>query len=189
MKIFWLVLALFLCACRGEELLIPAEYERLPLEARSLESFSPDEPIGMYILNEGNMGSNKSTIDYVDFVNATFIRNIYSERNPEVIKELGDVGNDIAIYGSKLYAVINCSHKVEVMDARTCKRLGQIDIPNCRFIDFAGGKAYVSSYVGPVSIDPDAQQGAVFEVDTASLKITRQVTVGYQPEELLATDD
>ena len=189
MKIFWFVLVLFLCACRGEELLIPAEYEQLPFEPRSLESFASDEPIGIYILNEGNMGSNKATIDYVDLVNAVFIRNIYSERNPEVIKELGDVGNDIAIYGSKLYAVINCSHKVEVMDARTCKRLGQIDIPNCRFIDFAGGKAYVSSYVGPVSIDPDAQQGAVFEVDTTTLKITRQVTVGYQPEELLATDN
>lgn len=189
MKFFWFVLVLFLCACRGEELLIPAEYEQLPFEPRSLESFASDEPIGIYILNEGNMGSNKATIDYVDLVNAVFIRNIYSERNPEVIKELGDVGNDIAIYGSKLYAVINCSHKVEVMDARTCKRLGQIDIPNCRFIDFAGGKAYVSSYVGPVSIDPDAQQGAVFEVDTTTLKITRQVTVGYQPEELLATDN
>lgn len=189
MKIFWFVLVLFLCACRGEELLIPAEYEQLPFEPRSLESFASDEPIGIYILNEGNMGSNKATIDYVDLVNAVFIRNIYSERNPEIIKELGDVGNDIAIYGSKLYAVINCSHKVEVMDARTCKRLGQIDIPNCRFIDFAGGKAYVSSYVGPVSIDPDAQQGAVFEVDTTTLKITRQVTVGYQPEELLATDN
>lgn len=189
MKFFWFILVLFLCACRGEELLIPAEYEQLPFEPRSLESFASDEPIGVYILNEGNMGSNKATIDYVDLVNAVFIRNIYSERNPEVIKELGDVGNDIAIYGSKLYAVINCSHKVEVMDARTCKRLGQIDIPNCRFIDFAGGKAYVSSYVGPVSIDPDAQQGAVFEVDTTTLKITRQVTVGYQPEELLATDN
>ncbi len=189
MKFFWFILVLFLCACRGEELLIPAEYEQLPFEPRSLESFASDEPIGVYILNEGNMGSNKATIDYVDLVNAVFIRNIYSERNPEVIKELGDVGNDIAIYGSKLYAVINCSHKVEVMDACTCKRLGQIDIPNCRFIDFAGGKAYVSSYVGPVSIDPDAQQGAVFEVDTSTLKITRQVTVGYQPEELLATDN
>jgi DNA-binding beta-propeller fold protein YncE len=34
-----------------------------------------------------------------------------------------------------------------------------------------------------VSIDPNAQLGAIFEVDTATLRITRQVTVGYQPEE------
>lgn len=154
------------------------------MEPRDISTFADDEPIGMYLLNEGNMGSNKASIDYLDLVNGYYVRNIYSERNPNVIKELGDVGNDIQIYGSKLYAVINCSHKVEVMDAKTCKRIGQIDIPNCRYIRFNRGKAYVSSYVGPVAIDPDAQLGAVFEIDTATLQITNKVTVGYQPDEL-----
>lgn len=54
--------------------------------------------IGMYLLNEGNMGSNKSTLDYVDFSQGYYVRNLYAERNPHVIKELGDVGNDIQIY-------------------------------------------------------------------------------------------
>ena len=172
-----------LTSCRGDEIIFPAEYEILPIEVRSESSFAPNEPIGMYLLNEGNMGSNKATIDYLDFCNGTYIRNIYGERNPNVIKELGDVGNDIQVYGNRLYAVINCSHKVEVMDLHTCRRIGQIDIPNCRYIRFHGDKAYISSYVGPVSIDPNAQLGAIFEVDTATLRITRQVTVGYQPEE------
>ena len=172
-----------LTSCRGDEIIFPAEYEVLPIESRELTSFAPNEPIGMYLLNEGNMGSNKATIDYLDFCNGTYIRNIYGERNPNVIKELGDVGNDIQVYGNRLYAVINCSHKVEVMDLRTCCRIGQIDIPNCRYIRFHQDKAYISSYVGPVSIDPNAQFGAIFEVDTATLRITRQVTVGYQPEE------
>lgn len=169
-----------LFACREIELVVPTEYELLPGVP-----IAPDaRPAGMYLLNEANMGSNKSSIDYVDFRNAYYVRNIYAERNPEVVKELGDVGNDIQIYGNKLYAVINCSHKVEVMDVRTCKRIGQVDIPNCRYIRFAKGKAYVSAYVGPVAIDPNAQLGAVYEVDTASLAVTRKVTVGYQPDEL-----
>lgn len=169
-----------LFACREIELVVPTEYELLPGVP-----IAPDaRPAGMYLLNEANMGSNKSSIDYVDFRNAYYVRNIYAERNPEVIKELGDVGNDIQIYGNKLYAVINCSHKVEVMDVHTCKRIGQVDIPNCRYIRFAKGKAYVSAYVGPVAIDPNAQLGAVYEVDTASLAVTRKVTVGYQPDEL-----
>lgn len=171
-------------ACRKPDIVVPAEYETLPIKARSIESFADDEPIGMYLLNEGNMGSNKASIDYVDFVSGCYIRNIYSERNPNVVKELGDVGNDIQIYGNKLYAVINCSHKVEVMNARNCVRIGQIDIPNCRYIRFADGKAYVSAYVGEVAIDPNARKGAVYEVDTATLSITREVTVGYQPDEL-----
>lgn len=169
-----------LFACREIELVVPTEYELLPGVP-----IDPDaRPAGMYLLNEANMGSNKSSIDYVDFRNAYYVRNIYAERNPEVVKELGDVGNDIQIYGNKLYAVINCSHKVEVMDVCTCKRIGQVDIPNCRYIRFAKGKAYVSAYVGPVAIDPNAQLGAVYEVDTASLAVTRKVTVGYQPDEL-----
>ena len=180
---------LLLTSCRSDEITFPAEYEVLPMEPRELSSFAANEPIGMYLLNEGNMGSNKATIDYLDFCNGCYIRNIYGERNPNVIKELGDVGNDIQIYGNRLYAVINCSHKVEVMDARTCRRIGQVDIPNCRYICFHAGKAYISSYVGPVSIDPNAQLGAVFEVDTATLEITRKVTVGYQPEELVVHDE
>ena len=179
---YWL-LAIGLMSCRSDEIIFPAEYETLPIEVRAESSFASNEPIGMYLLNEGNMGSNKATIDYLDLCNGIYIRNIYGERNPNVIKELGDVGNDIQAYGNRLYAVINCSHKVEVMDLRTCRRIGQIDIPNCRYIRFHEGKAYVSSYVGPVSIDPDAQLGAIFEVDTATLRITRKVTVGYQPEE------
>ena len=177
------LLSIALTSCRGDEIIFPAEYEKLPIEVRSEPSFAANEPIGMYLLNEGNMGSNKATIDYLDFCNGIYIRNIYGERNPNVIKELGDVGNDIQVYGNRLYAVINCSHKVEVMDLRTCRRIGQIDIPNCRYIRFHGDKAYISSYVGPVSIDPNAQLGAIFEVDTATLRITRKVTVGYQPEE------
>ena len=171
-----------LTSCRGDDIVFPAEYEVLPMESRELSSFAQNEPIGIYLLNEGNMGSNKATIDYLDFSKGIYIRNIYGERNPNVIKELGDVGNDIQVYGNRLYAVINCSHKVEVMDLRTCRRIGQIDIPNCRYIRFHKDKAYISSYVGPVSIDPNAQLGAIFEVDTATLRITRQVIVGYQPE-------
>jgi DNA-binding beta-propeller fold protein YncE len=179
MTIISLLSFLMLAACRGDELVVPTEYEQLPKPI-----VADGNPAGMYVLNEGNMGSNKSTLDFVDFRNALYVRNLYAERNPTVVKELGDVGNDIQIYGSKLYAVINCSHKIEVMDALTCRRIGQINIPNCRYIRFARGKAYVSSYVGPVTIDPNAQLGAIFQVDTASLKVTGKVTVGYQPDEL-----
>ncbi|MDE5658648.1 MAG: YncE family protein [Muribaculaceae bacterium] len=144
---------------------------------------------GFYLVNEGNMGSNKCTLDFYDYYTGLYSRNFYAERNPSVIKELGDVGNDIGIYGSKLYVVVNCSHKVEVLDAHSGIRLGQIDIPNCRYVRFHRGKAYVSSYVGPVLIDPNAPKGAVYEVDTLSLAVKRKVSVGYQPEEMEIVDD
>ena len=53
---------------------------------------------------------------------------------------------------------------------------------------FSNGKAYVSSYAGPVGIDPNARPGKVVEVDTTNLAITREVVVGYQPEEMVIKD-
>ncbi len=171
-------------SCREDELVVPTEYDIIPETPDSGSSVR-----GLYVVNEGNMGSNKCTLDYFDYMTGLYARNFYAERNPNVIKELGDVGNDIGIYGSKMYVVVNCSHKVEVLDSRTGVRIGQVDIPNCRYVRFHRGKAYVSSYVGPVLIDPDAPKGAVYEVDTTSLSVTRKVSVGYQPEEMEIIDD
>ena len=149
--------------------------------------------LGMYVLNEGNMGSNKASIDYLDLdenkPTVHYLRNIYSERNPNVVKELGDVGNDIKIYGSKLWIVVNVSNKVEVATADSCKRITQINIPNCRYLAFKDGFAYVSSYVGPVKFDKDAPLGMVYKVDTVDFKKKDSVVVGYQPEELCIVDN
>lgn len=144
---------------------------------------------GFFLLNEGNMGSNKSTLDYFDYKTGVYTKNIYAERNPGVVKELGDVGNDIQIYGSKLYAVINCSNFVEVMDVKTAKHITQISIPNCRYIVFNKGYAYVSSYAGPVKIDPNARLGYVAKVDTLTNKVIAECVVGYQPEEMVIVDN
>ena len=181
--IYILPLLISITSCRETELVVPTEYDII----NDVDNNSRIR--GLYLVNEGNMGSNKCTLDYYDYMTGLYARNIYAEKNPNVIKELGDVGNDIGIYGDKLYVVVNCSHKVEVLEARTGIRIGQVDIPNCRYVRFHRGKAYVSSYVGPVLIDPDAPKGAVYEVDTLSLKVTRKVSVGYQPEEMEIVND
>ena len=49
--------------------------------------------------------------------------------------------------------------------------------------------AYVSSYAGPVQIDPNARLGYVAKVDTATLQIVDQCLVGYQPEEMVVTSN
>ena len=67
---------------------------------------------GLYVLCEGNMGSNKATLDYLDLQSGDYHQNIFPSRNPHQVKELGDVGNDCKIYGNRLWLVINCSNKV-----------------------------------------------------------------------------
>ena len=184
---FGLLLLVFLLAsCRGDEYVYYSEDEDLGVA--TVES----EVIGMYVLNEGNMGSNKCTLDFLDLSadNTTihYTRDIYSERNPSEVKELGDVGNDIQIYGHRMWMVINVSNKVEVADAYSCEKIGQINIANCRNVTFNGGYAYISSYAGPVSMGGTAQLGRVYKVDTLTLEKVDSVTVGYQPEELCILD-
>lgn len=171
-------------SCRTDDVVIPSEQE-------GVEGLAPDaaaNPYGFYLLNEGNMGSNKATIDFMDYRTAVYSRNIYGERNPDAVKELGDVGNDLKIYRGRMYAVINASHKVEVMDAAGCTRIGQVDIPNCRNITFGGDNAYVTSYVAPIGISPDAEEGAVYRFDINTLAVTGTVKVGFQPEEAVISD-
>lgn len=174
---------IILASCRGEELIIPERTN--PVTDGQLTG----NVVGMYLLNESTMGQNKCTLDYFDYTTGKYHHNIFPQRNPGIVKELGDVGNDIGIYGSKLYAVINRSNIVEVMDVKTARHIGTIEIPNCRYITFSKGKAYVSSYAGPIQIDPNARPGYVAEIDTASLKVNRTVTVGYQPEEMAVVND
>jgi DNA-binding beta-propeller fold protein YncE len=140
---------------------------------------------GFFLLNEGNMGSNKASLDYYDYETGVYSKNIYGERNPHEVKDLGDVGNDIQLYGNKLYAIINCSNYLEIMDVATAKHLAKIAIPNCRYVVFKDGFAYVSAYAGPVKIDVNARIGYVAKVDTAALCVLDSCIVGYQPEEMV----
>ena len=179
---FYLFALLFFQSCRTDDIIVYAE--DVDTGARSVAS----EVVGLYVLNEGNMGSNKCTLDFLDLSaqdsTIHYHRNIFAERNPSEVKELGDVGNDIQIYGSRLWLVINCSNKVEVCRARDAVKLGKVDIPNCRYVTFAGGYAYVSSYVGPVALGATAPRGMVYKVDTLTLQKVDSVVVGYQPEEM-----
>lgn len=143
---------------------------------------------GFYLLNEGNMNMNKAALDYMDLETGIYNKEVFKAANPDAVGSLGDVGNDIGIYGSKLYIVVNASNKIEILDATTRKRLKQITIENCRYITFYKGKAYLSTYLGAIG-DVNAANGKIVEIDTTSLSVTRSVTVGRQPEELVAFND
>ncbi|WP_294543818.1 YncE family protein [uncultured Bacteroides sp.] len=181
--IYLLILFMSLSACREDEQIFLSDSVQvaLPMVGTRIKGF--------YQLNEGNMGMNRASLDYFDYTTGYYTRDIFSERNPEIVKELGDVGNDIKVYGQKVYAVINVSNLIVVFDVRTARRIKEIEVPNCRYLAFWKDKAYISSYAGPVQIDPNAEVGFVAEIDTASLEVTRKVSVGYQPEEMVVHNE
>ena len=187
LKLLLWLLPLCLFSCREDEYVTYMTDEDTGVPSVEETHFD-----GLYILNEGNMGSNRCTLDYLDLSGTDstihYYRNIYAERNPSTVKELGDVGNDIGIYGSKLWIVVNCSNKVEVCEARSTRRLGQVNIDNCRYLAFDGGFVYVSSYAGPVQVAENCPLGRVYKVDTLTMQKVDSVVVGYQPEEMAIVD-
>jgi DNA-binding beta-propeller fold protein YncE len=141
---------------------------------------------GVFVLNEGSWGSNNASLDFRNSETGVFSINIFSRINPDIAGGLGDIGNDLQIYGGKIYAVINYSNYVEVMDLNA-RHIGGIKVKNCRYIAFCNGKAYVSSY-GDAIYSDGAHNGFVEEIDTAALQILRRVEVGLQPEEIAFAD-
>lgn len=188
------VLAIALVAaagCRKEDTLrfLPGENgEPSDYEVVDAAVNASAKPSGIYLVNQGNQGSNKARLDFLNFHNGFYIRDVFTEYNPEVVKGLGDTGNDVQVYKGKVFVVVNGSHKVEIMDAYSMKRLAQVDVPNCRFIAFDGNCAYVTSYVAKDKEALKTQKGALYRIDLDTYKVTGQVTVGYQPEQLVIMD-
>jgi len=125
---------------------------------------------GLYVLNQGNVTNTNSTLTYYDYLNKTTAPDIYQSANG---KKIGDTGNDIGIYGSKMYLVVNGSNVVTVANAKTAVLTKQITLASPRFVVFYDKSAFVTSYNGTVSV-----------IDTASLAITKTITVGRAPEQM-----
>ncbi|MEE1346941.1 MAG: YncE family protein, partial [Bacteroidales bacterium] len=71
-----LCLAAALDACRDVDYVIPPTEEDTGAGSGGSGAVS-----GFYLLNEGNMGSNKASLDFYDFSTGVYMRNIYSDRN------------------------------------------------------------------------------------------------------------
>ncbi|MDO4691612.1 MAG: hypothetical protein Q4A64_01920 [Porphyromonadaceae bacterium] len=172
-------LSLGLFACRKEEAIIPSNLNRVSAPYPHTQKYK-----GVYILNEGTMGRNIASLDYFDYTQGIYHRNLFAERNPYIARELGDVGNDLKLYRGELWAVINTSNLIEVMQAETAQHIAQISIANARYLAFEGDFAYVSSYAGPVGLDPNARVGKVVKINIKTKQIVDECLVGYQPEEM-----
>ena len=134
----------------------------------------------LYVLSDGNFGLNNSTLAVCDFDRDTIRRDFFQDANG---RKLGDTGNDLKRYGSKLYVVVNGSAQLEVLDARTGKSLRQVSFfdgavsrqPRC--VAFWENKAYVCSF-----------DGTVAKIDTASLQIEGYLQLGRNPDGIAASN-
>ena len=129
----------------------------------------------LYVLSEGLFNQNNSTLARHSFANNQTIPNYFSSINN---RGLGDTANDMALYGNKLYIVVNVSSQVEVVDWYTGKTVKQIPLlqengssRQPRNISFNGDKAYVCCF-----------DGTVARIDTTSLTIDATQQAGRNPD-------
>ena len=164
-------------SCKDDDVTLPADYEQTP-EGGTVK----DGVAGMYLLNEGNMGSNKCTLDFLDFSTGYYARNIYPERNPEEVLELGDTGSDELVYDGRLFISVGGSNKVEVLDAASAVKTGKVDISNAGKLAAGDGYVYVGSYTGGYQIDPDVNAGTIYKIDPKTLSVAGTLVTPYWPE-------
>jgi YVTN family beta-propeller protein len=142
---------------------------------------TPGESGYMYVLSEGLFNMNNSMLSLINFDNGTLKPDYFLSQNN---RGLGDTGNDMKRYGSKLWIVVNVSSQVEVLDVKTglsIKRIPFFNEANVarqpRYITFYGNKGYVCSF-----------DGTVARIDTTSLAVEAVTTVGRNPDGITAVN-
>ncbi|MCS7003909.1 MAG: hypothetical protein NZM38_01130 [Cytophagales bacterium] len=129
----------------------------------------------LYVLNEGLFQHNNATLTRYNLDNKIVEKDFFGKVNQQ---RLGDTGNDIGVYGSKLYILVTVSSQIFVTERFSAKLIRRIPILNERKLAreprqmvFHEGKVYVSCFDGNVIV-----------LDTASLEIVQTVYSGRNPE-------
>jgi len=131
----------------------------------------PIETKGVFVLNEGNFQRPNSTLSfYIPDSNETY---------PDVLGILGDTGNDIVLFGTKGFIVVNNSNKVIVFSTENDSILGTIQLPNKsprQIAVVSDTKAYVTN----------GNDNSVSVVNPTTFAITKDIIVGNNPEGIIA---
>lgn len=150
------------------------------------------ELAGYWILSEGYAGSNNAEMAWFDISTGEIAQKQFKALND---MDLGDTGNALKMYGSKMYAVITGPgfgaetqegvSYIEVINPKDGKSIKRIQFKNAegvaakpRNIIFEGGKGYISSY-----------SNEVVRLDTATLELDAHVALSGTLAEGLAYND
>jgi len=148
-----------------------ADYSELPA---SLEN-------GLLTLNEGLFQQNNSTLTWYDLHTH---RTHYQVFEAKTGLGLGDTGNDLAVYGDKIYIVVNNSHILHVLNRKSGELIKHLSLTNNnsgsspRQIRFFGEHAYISAF-----------DGSVFKIDTTTISIQQIALAGTNPDGLCVVND
>lgn len=135
---------------------------------------------GVYVLNQGSEGKNSAGLSFYSGISSSqsYYFDIFQGK-------LGDTGQDVLIYGTKMYISVSKSSYINVFDLRSnrvsWKTIKVVDDNNegrePRSLAAYDGKVYASTY-----------DGHVVRIDTLSLSIDAVTAVGPNPEGIAAAN-
>jgi hypothetical protein len=134
-----------------------------------------DTSFDVWVLNEGVWNMNNASITAYNITDKKKMEDVYSYANHN--RRLGDLANDIQLYGSKVYVAVTTSSQIDVMSVETGVSIKQIPLfvngiaSQPRQITCYKGKTYVCCF-----------DGTIVRIDTASLQVEATTTAGRNPD-------
>jgi hypothetical protein len=131
---------------------------------------------GLIVLNEGSLGGNNASITHYDFETGTVLQNVFFKQNA---RKLGNVANDILIYGGKIYISVGGSSTLEITDLhlKSIKRISfngtSVNAEEPHGLAAHDGKIYTACFNGKLA-----------RLDTSTLAIESIVQIGKNPENI-----
>lgn len=125
----------------------------------------------VYVVCEGNFGNGDATLYNYNTATDSVNGDLYRTHNNAA---LGDVFQSMKRIGDSLYLCINNSDKVVVLNAKTHKEAGIINIPKPRYIlPISPSLAYVSTLYS----------NKIYTINPKTLQVTGTITIPHQNPE------
>lgn len=135
---------------------------------------------GVFIINEGNFGTDNSAISFYDRETESVSNNIFKEVND---RPLGNTAQSMAIVDSLAYIVVNASNKLEVVSYATFASKGGIEegLANPRYFAALNDKGYITNWGDFGEVGP-----FIAVVNLNTLVIEKKIETGNGPEAIRA---
>ena len=124
----------------------------------------------LFIMNQGAWPAG-STLDVKNLSTGAFKADWFASANPGLEQGLGNTGNDMAVIGGKLWALMNASNLIAILDPSTGKLDRFLEVDSPRYIIKKGNYAYVSYYGAAINDSVYGVKGKVYRIDPSTYKM------------------
>ncbi|MBD1397972.1 hypothetical protein H9Q13_12415 [Pontibacter sp. JH31] len=140
---------------------------------------------GVLISNEGAFTKSNASVSFYSHDSRSVENEAFKKVNNPLV--LGDVLQHLSVHGDRAFLVMNNSGKVTVANANTLKAEGEITGLNAPryFTALNEDKGYVTEWLDYDPVTYAYGNGRVAVIDLKTLTVSRTITVGVQPEQLV----